>query len=91
MTKILVTGHKGVMGSHLIKKLTNCEIITDSINGKRVNLQNNEEVMKIVAFRFCPLDAHKSIKSIAHNVLNKKGGDGVIRELLDLKEKFLIK
>tara|TARA_B100001250_G_scaffold32052_1_gene26219 strand:+ start:11328 stop:11801 length:474 start_codon:yes stop_codon:yes gene_type:complete len=52
---------------------------------------NDEEVMKIVAFRFCPLDAHKSIKSIAHNVLNKKGGDGVIRELLDLKEKFLIK
>jgi len=47
MTKILVTGHEGIIASHLIKKLTNCEIITDSINGKRVNLQNNEEVMKI--------------------------------------------
>ena len=47
MTKILVTGHEGVIGTHLIKKLTNCEVITDSINGKRVNLQNNEEVMKI--------------------------------------------
>ena len=42
MTKILVTGHEGVIGTHLIKKLTNCEVITDSINGKRVNLQNNE-------------------------------------------------
>lgn len=49
---------------------------------------NDEEVMKIVAFRFCPLDSHKSIKSIANNVLNAKGGDGVIRELLDLKENF---
>ena len=47
MTKILVTGHKGTIGTHLIKKLTNCEIIIDSINGKRVNLQNYEEVMKI--------------------------------------------
>ena len=47
MAKILVTGHEGVIGTHLIKKLTNCEVITDSINGKRVNLQNNEEVMKI--------------------------------------------
>ena len=47
MTKILVTGHEGVIASHLIKKLTNCEIIIDSINGKRIDLQNNEEVMKI--------------------------------------------
>ena len=47
MTKILVTGHKGVIASHLIKKLSNCEIIIDSINGKRIDLQNNDEVMKI--------------------------------------------
>ena len=47
MTKILVTGHKGVIASHLIKKLSNCEIIIDSINGKRVDLKNSEEVMKI--------------------------------------------
>ena len=33
MTKILVTGHEGVIASNLIKKLTNCEIIIDSING----------------------------------------------------------
>ena len=47
MTKILVTGHEGVIASNLIKKLTNCEIIIDSINGKRIDLQNNDEVMKI--------------------------------------------
>jgi UDP-glucose 4-epimerase len=47
MTKILVTGHEGVIASNLIKKLTNCEIVIDSINGKRIDLQNNEEVMKI--------------------------------------------
>jgi len=47
MTKILVTGHEGVIASNLIKKLTNCEIVIDSINGKRIDLQNNDEVMKI--------------------------------------------
>ena len=47
MTKILVTGHEGVIARNLIKKLTNCEIVIDSINGKRIDLQNNEEVMKI--------------------------------------------
>ena len=47
MTKILVTGHEGFIASNLIKKLTNCEIIIDSINGKRIDLQNNDEVMKI--------------------------------------------
>ena len=47
MVKILVTGHKGFIGSHLIDSLKNCDIVTDSINGKRINLQNIEEVMKI--------------------------------------------
>ena len=47
MIKILVTGHKGFIGSHLVNSLKNCEIVTDSINGKRINLQNIEEVMKI--------------------------------------------
>tara|TARA_B110000438_G_C15777836_1_gene634884 strand:- start:693 stop:1520 length:828 start_codon:yes stop_codon:yes gene_type:complete len=47
MIRILVTGHEGIIGSHLINKLTNCEIITDSIKGKRIDLQNIEEVMKI--------------------------------------------
>ena len=47
MIKILVTGHEGMIGSQLIKKLSNYEIVTDSINGKRIDLQNNDEVMEI--------------------------------------------
>ena len=47
MTRILVTGHKGMIGSQLIKKLSNYEIITDSINKKRIDLRKNDEVMKI--------------------------------------------
>ena len=48
---------------------------------------NDEDVMKIVGFRFCPSDAHKSILEISDHVFYAKGGDGVIRELLD----FIIK
>jgi|TARA_B110000438_G_scaffold111993_1_gene109905 nucleoside-diphosphate-sugar epimerase len=47
MVKILVTGHKGFIGSRLIDTLKNCDVVTDSINGKRINLLNIEEVMKI--------------------------------------------
>ena len=45
---------------------------------------NDMEVMKIVATRFCPPDAHCSIIAISDYVLKTKGGDGIIRELLDL-------
>ena len=47
MVKILFTGHKGFIGSRLIDTLKNCDVVTDSINGKRINLLNIEEVMKI--------------------------------------------
>ena len=45
---------------------------------------NDKEVMKISGITFCPADAHDSIKDISDYVLTTKGGDGVIRELLDL-------
>jgi 3-deoxy-D-manno-octulosonate 8-phosphate phosphatase (KDO 8-P phosphatase) len=45
---------------------------------------NDKEVMKIVGKTFCPADAHDSIKSISNYILKTNGGDGVIRELLDL-------
>jgi 3-deoxy-D-manno-octulosonate 8-phosphate phosphatase (KDO 8-P phosphatase) len=44
---------------------------------------NDKEVMGIVGTTYCPLDAHKSIQDISDNTLKAKGGDGVIRELLD--------
>ena len=39
--------------------------------------------MGIVGTTYCPLDAHESIQDISDNTLKAKGGDGVIRELLD--------
>ena len=44
----------------------------------------DKEVMKISGITFCPSDAHESIKAISDYVLKTKGGQGVIRELLDL-------
>ena len=48
---------------------------------------NDKEVMGIVGYSFCPFDAHKSILNISDHVLCAKGGDGVIRELLDFLNK----
>ena len=48
---------------------------------------NDKGAMEIAGVTFCPADAHDSIKGISNHVLKTKGGDGVIRELLD----FIIK
>ena len=48
---------------------------------------NDKDVMKISGFTYCPADAHGSIKNISNHTLKTKGGNGVIRELLD----FIIK
>ncbi|MBA7568308.1 hypothetical protein ES708_10029 [subsurface metagenome] len=45
---------------------------------------NDFEAMKFVAFPVAPSDAHKDIRKIAKLVTKSKGGDGVIRELLDI-------
>jgi len=45
---------------------------------------NDKEVMEIAGITLCPSDAHKSIINISDHILNTKGGDGLIRELLDL-------
>jgi YrbI family 3-deoxy-D-manno-octulosonate 8-phosphate phosphatase len=45
---------------------------------------NDMEAMKIAGYSFCPADAHDSIKTISNYVLKTKGGQGVIREILDL-------
>ena len=38
----------------------------------------------MVGHPYCPSDAHESIKCISKRIMSSKGGDGVIRELLDL-------
>ena len=45
---------------------------------------NDFEVMNSVGYPVCPSDAHSKIISISRIVLTTNGGNGVIRELLDL-------
>lgn len=45
---------------------------------------NEREMMTIVGFSICPLDAAKEIYPLAKYRSTKKGGDGVIREVSDL-------
>ena len=44
---------------------------------------NDKEAMEMVGVKFCPSDAHISIKEISNHTFKAIGGDGVIRELLD--------
>ena len=45
---------------------------------------NDLEIMKLVGYPIAPVDAFKEIKKIAKITINKKGGEGVIRDFLDL-------
>ena len=44
---------------------------------------NDFKVMKICGASACPLDAHPKIKEIATFIIERKGGEGVVRELLE--------
>ena len=46
---------------------------------------NDYKAMQLCGYSACPSDSHQKIKSIATFVLQKKGGNGVIRELLEVK------
>ena len=65
--------------------LSYCQKIDININQAAYvgNDVNDKNAMETVAFTFCPADAHDSIKRISDHVFEKKGGDGVIRELFD--------
>lgn len=45
---------------------------------------NDLESMQFVGLPVAPLDAHESIKKICKFITKSKGGDGVIRDLLDI-------
>ena len=57
------------------------------IDKKRVlfigNDINDYQVMKNCNYSACPSDSHPKIKSIATFVLDKKGGEGVVMDLLE--------
>jgi len=44
---------------------------------------NDFEVMQQVGLSACPSDAVDKIKSIAHYILERKGGDACVREFID--------
>ena len=44
---------------------------------------NDFHVMKICGYSACPADSHKKIKELSNIVLNTRGGQGVVRELLE--------
>ena len=62
---------------------------TNEYNLNRVlyvgNAINDYKAMKLCGYSACPSDSHEKIRSIATFVLQKKGGNGVIRELLEVK------
>ena len=45
---------------------------------------NDFQAMEFVGFPISPSDGHEEIKALAKYVTNTKGGDGVIRELLNI-------
>ena len=44
---------------------------------------NDFNVMKICGYSVCPIDSHIKIKELSNIVLNTRGGEGVVRELLE--------
>jgi YrbI family 3-deoxy-D-manno-octulosonate 8-phosphate phosphatase len=44
---------------------------------------NDFQVMQACGYSACPNDSHPSIKEISNYVLSVKGGDGIVRELLE--------
>jgi 3-deoxy-D-manno-octulosonate 8-phosphate phosphatase (KDO 8-P phosphatase) len=44
---------------------------------------NDYLVMQVCGYTACPIDSHPRIKKISEKILTTKGGDGVVRELLE--------
>lgn len=45
---------------------------------------NDEDIIRAVGFSACPADAMDEVKEMVNVVLMKKGGEGCVRELIDL-------
>lgn len=61
--------------------------ITNKYNLEKIlfvgNDLNDFKAMEICGYSVCPSDSHHKIKKIADIVLNSKGGEGVVRELVE--------
>ena len=45
---------------------------------------NDISAMSLCGLTFCPSDSHEQVKNIAEVVLRTKGGEGVVREILEM-------
>lgn len=96
-TNLVVTTRAKKLGIQCLQGIENKKkTLLDFCNKNNYDLQNviyvgndinDKEVMEIAGLVFCPSDAHQSILNISDHILKTKGGDGVIRELLDLINK----
>lgn len=68
------------------------EAIKSLSKNKKINLKkilyvgndiNDFQAMQLCGFSACPSDSHQKVKEISTVVLDKRGGDGVVRELLE--------
>lgn len=66
----------------------NCSLTNVAFIGNDVN---DKKVLENVGHPICPIDAHPTIKSICKTIINKKGGDGVIRRFYDMLIDGMIK
>ena len=83
-TKLKTLAIQGVSDKvEAIKKLVN----NNSYNLKNIlyvgNDLNDYHVMKLCGFTACPADSHFKIRELSDITLKTKGGDGVIRDLLE--------
>ena len=68
------------------------EAIKELADKKKYNLKsilyvgndlNDYLVMQVCGYTACPIDSHPRIKEISKYILNTKGGNGIVRELLE--------
>ncbi|MBT4765105.1 HAD hydrolase family protein [bacterium] len=76
-----------IQGSH--NKVKSIRLLADKEQFKLENILyvgndiNDFHTMQLCGYTACPSDSHEEIRSIATFVLNTKGGNGVVRELLE--------
>ena len=93
-TNPVVSARAKKLGLYCLQGIENKkEKLKDYCNNKIIDLKNvayigndinDKNAMEIVGSAFCPSDAHESIKKISNYIFITKGGNGIVRELLDL-------
>lgn len=93
MAKIFVTGSSGFIGTQLIKKLKNFEVITDSINSKKIDLKKMDELIQIESSDIVIHLAAKTQKGVSWNEYfdnNVTGTKNILEYCIQKKVKKII-